>query len=600
VEILSKQYAKLNRQQKKAVRKTGNTVVLAGPGSGKTATLVVKAAYLLTDVIAPPRGLACITYNNEAVAEFRRRLELLDIKSSGRVFLGTVHSFCLNCIIRPFGALAGSTAADSQIAPQNIATQLLVKAANQIGPDAHPYDLQETITKLRSRIACGEDYSGFADQDHEILKTYRKLLRNDSLLDFEGIVEEALELVRRERWVREMVAARFPWVLVDEYQDLGGPLHRIVESLVGGRIRVFAVGDPDQSIYEFAGAEPTYLTSLSEQSEFQTIRLKFNYRSGRRLIDASQAALAPSEPRGYEPDPDNNDEGEVLFFESDSISDQPELIVSQVLPELQARGFPLDEIAVFYKRKGSFLDDLVDALTEAHVPFILEKNDKYPRTRITGWLQQAMRAGLEFAEGTVTEVALAELEFIYSSIRAEAGISENDLPLEVRAVLFETILAFRQPEQSLRKGIDLVDQQLNFSELFDAAKVDLFGDRETWQILRRETEDGKSLAAYTVSDFSIEGRKQEKLVVTTHHSSKGRQFAAVVIPELVQEVFPAAPWVEKNLKQERRLFYVAFTRAKKLVALVYADKYRKRNNTVKQSGASQFVQEVYQRLANQQ
>ncbi len=84
-------------------------------------------------------------------------------------------------------------------------------------------------------------------------------------------------------------------------------------------------------------------------------------------------------------------------------------------------------------------------------------------------------------------------------------------------------------------------------------------------------------------------------MVTTHHSSKGRQFAAVVIPELVQEVFPAAPWVEKNLKQERRLFYVAFTRAKRLVALVYGDKYRKRNNTVKQSGASQFVQEVYQR-----
>lgn len=599
MEILSKQYAKLNRQQKKAVRKTGNTVVLAGPGSGKTATLVVKAAYLLTDIIASPRGLACITYNNEAVAEFRRRLELLDIKSSGRVFLGTVHSFCLNCIIRPFAALVGSSAADSQIASQNIATQLLVKAANQIGPDAHPYDLLETITKLRSRIACGEDYSGFADQDLEILKTYRKFLRDESLLDFEGIVEEALELVRREHWVREMLAARFQWVLVDEYQDLGGPLHRIVESLVGG-IRVFAVGDPDQSIYEFAGAEPAYLTSLSERSEFRTIRLKFNYRSGRRLIDASQAALAPSEPRGYKPDPENNDEGEVLFFKSDSISDQPKLIVSEVLPELQARGFPLDEIAIFYKRKGSFLDDLVDELTEAQVPFILEKNDKYPRTRITGWLQHAMRAGLEFAEGTVTEVDLAELEFIYSSIRAEAGISENDLPLEARASMFETIMAFRQPKQTLRKGIDLVDQQLNFSKLFDAAKVDLFGDRESWQILRRETEDAKSLAAYTVSDFSVEGRKQGKLVVTTHHSSKGRQFAAVVIPELVQEVFPAAPWVEKNLKQERRLFYVAFTRAKKLVALVSADKYRKRNNTVKQSGASQFVQEVYQRLANKQ
>ena len=102
-------------------------------------------------------------------------------------------------------------------------------------------------------------------------------------------------------------------------------------------------------------------------------------------------------------------------------------------------------------------------------------------------------------------------------------------------------VADHELEQSLRQGIDLLNERLNLSVLFGAAKVDLFGDRETWQVLRRETEDDKSLAPYTVGDFSIEGRKQGKLVVTTHHSSKGRQCAAVVIPELVQEVFPAAP-----------------------------------------------------------
>ena len=153
MEILSKTYDTLNRQQQKAVTQRRNTVVLAGPGSGKTATLVVKAAYLLTDVISAPQGLACITYNNEAVSEFRKRLERLNIKGSGRVFLGTVHSFCLNCIIRPFAPLVSASVADRQIGSQAITTALLVKAANEIGPDAHPYDLQETITRLRSRIA---------------------------------------------------------------------------------------------------------------------------------------------------------------------------------------------------------------------------------------------------------------------------------------------------------------------------------------------------------------------------------------------------------------------------------------------------------------
>jgi len=596
MEILSKTYDTLNRQQQKAVTQRRNTVVLAGPGSGKTATLVVKAAYLLTDVISAPQGLACITYNNEAVSEFRKRLERLNIKGSGRVFLGTVHSFCLNCIIRPFAPLVSASVADRQIGSQTITTALLVKAANEIGPDAHPYDLQETITRLRSRIACGEDYSGFADQDIQILNRYQKLLADGGLLDFEGIVEEALTLVREHPWIREILAARFPWVLVDEYQDLGGPLHRIVEECTKAGLQIFAVGDPDQSIYEFAGAEPAYLTSLSERSEFRTIRLKFNYRSGGRLIAASQAALAPSEPRGYEPDPTNKNEGEILFFNGGLIEEQPAVIVAQVLPELQARMVPLDEIAIFYKRKGPFLDRLVKALTDAEIPFILEKNDKYPRTRITSWLQQAMQAGLELAQGKPTEVDLAELEFVYGSMRTEAGLLENDLPLESKAELFDTIIGFREAGQSLRHALELLDKRLRVSALLASAKVDLFGDRDTWEVLQRETEDGKSLGSYTIGDFSTEGRKQGKLVVTTHHSSKGRQFEAVVIPELVQEVFPAAPWVERQLKQERRLFYVAFTRAKKVVALVHGDQYRKRNNSVKQSGVSQFVLEVHKRL----
>ena len=338
------------------------------------------------------------------------------------------------------------------------------------------------------------------------------------------------------------------------------------------------------------------MTSLSEQSEFRTIRLKFNYRSGRQLIAASQAALAPSEPRGYESDPGNQDDGEILFFEGGPIEDQPAVIVAQVLPELFARKFPLDEIAIFYKRKGSFLDRLVEALTDSGIPFILEKNDKYPRTRITNWLQQAMQAGLELAQGKPTEVDLAELEFVYSSIRAEAGLAESNLPLESKAKLFDTIIGFRKAGQSLRHALELLDQRLDVRTLLASAKVDLFGDRDTWDILLHETEGGKSLGSYTIGDFSTEGRKQGKLVVTTRHSSKGRQFEAVVIPELVQEVFPAAPWVERQLKQERRLFYVAFTRAKKLVALVYGDQYRKRNNSVKQSGVSQFVIEVNKRL----
>ncbi len=596
MDVLSKQYDRLNRQQKRAVKRRSNTVVLAGPGSGKTATLVIKAGYLLAEVIQAPQGLACITYNNEAVAEFRRRLERLGIKSSGRVFLGTVHSFCLNAVIRPFAPLVESAAADLQVANEAKASELLSKAANKVGPDAHPYDLRESMTRLRSRIICGEDYSGFGDIDIEILKHYFGLLKAEGLLDFEGIVEQALELVRGHKWVRDLLAARFPWVLVDEYQDLGGPLHRIVEALTAAGIRIFAVGDPDQSIYEFAGAEPAYLTGLSEHSEFGTVRLKFNYRSGNRLIAASQAALAPAEPRDYEADPNNEDQGEVLFFKGESIDDQPTVIADEVIPELVARKFPFEEIAIFYKRKGEFLNQLVAALNDSKIPFLLEKHDKYPRTRLTHWLQEAMAAGLQMAQGNPPETDLAEIESVYRSIREEAGVAEGRLSLEDKTELLQVLLDLSRADGSLRQSLESVDRRLNLSRLFNLARVDLFGDKETWRVLQQETAPGGSLAAYTVRDFSLDGRIQGKITLTTHHSSKGRQFAAVVIPELIQEVFPAAAWIDKRLKQERRLFYVAFTRAKRLVALVYGDTYRKRDGTAKQSGVSQFVKEVHKRL----
>ena len=148
-----------------------------------------------------------------------------------------------------------------------------------------------------------------------------------------------------------------------------------------------------------------------------------------------------------------------------------------------------------------------------------------------------------------------------------------------------------RPDESLGAAFALIDRQLHLTRLLSAAKVDLFGDRETWICLKQEVEAAGKLADYTVRDFSQDGTISGKVTVTTHHSSKGRQFGAVIIPELVQQIFPAVPWIEKRLKQERRLFYVAFTRAKRLVSLVYGNQYRKRNGAMRATEVSQFVRE---------
>jgi DNA helicase-2/ATP-dependent DNA helicase PcrA len=596
VESLATHFVKLNPEQREAVRYNGNLVVLAGPGSGKTATLVLKAAHLLSAVIPAPRGLACITYNNEAVAELRQRLEGFGIKSGGRVFLGTVHSFCLNCINRLFGHLTSKTPVkELQVVTNSKTNPMLTRVADDIWPNRPPFDLFETVTTIRSRIVCKVDYSGFADLDVDIVHAYKKSLADAGLTDFEGIIEQALKLIEKHQWVRNLLVARFQYLLVDEYQDLGGPLSRMVEKLADAGMKIFAVGDPDQSIYEFAGAEPHYLVDLSQRNDFQTIRLKFNYRSGKRLIAASQAALAPPEPRDYEPGPNNSDEGVVLFIKSESVEQHAQAIVTEVLPELVKRGFEYQDIAIFYKRWGDFVESLLAALQTEDIPFMLEKNRTYQKTRIVRWAQQLVRAGLELATGKPTEADLLELEHTYRDVMVDGGVSDPSDALADSLRLFEVMLQVNTPADFLNKVLLNIDGALRISEALTKAQ-DINGDLESWQDLLESTNEKGALHDFTAEDFGREGTPNGKLIITTHHSSKGRQFPAVIIPELIQEVFPAAPWDAKALRRERRLFYVAFTRAQKIVVLVYGNTYRKRNGQLKTAGWSQFAVEISKRL----
>lgn len=593
---LESAFSELNKYQKKAVLTNRNTVVLAGPGSGKTATLVVKVAYLLAEQITAPRGLACITFNNEAAGEFRKRLAQLNVVPGDRIFLGTLHSFCLNCILRPLGALQSPPYKVNRVASEEERHELQLDAIEGIPENLRPFDVQSTITRVRNHLACKEDVSAYAAADLQIAKKYAVALRSRNLIDFDGMVLDALALLRAKPWAADILTAKFPWILVDEYQDLGGPLHKIVEILASSSLSIFAVGDPDQSIYDFAGADPQYIAELKDRPDFKVIRLKFNYRSGERLILASQAALAPSEPRGYQPDPESKNQGEVLFIRSDGlVEDHAATIVKQAIPELLARGYKYPDIAIFYKRRGNFLFALESELTRAGVPYVKEKQDNYTRTRLTRWLQQFLQLSLGYAGIQDLEVDYSTLAETYHALLSDGGLAAHAESLEERVNFFRELQFHKDPDESLRDFLEIIDDHLQIQKALVSA-IDLFGDLDAWEKLKRSTSKGALMEGYTVRDFALEGRSEGKLTLTTHHSSKGRQFEAVIIPELVEQVFPAAAWLPERLKQERRLFYVAFTRAKKTVVLVYGKSYRKRSGQVVESGVSMFVKEIYNRL----
>ena len=601
---LAREFRKLNSEQQMAVKEGGNTVVLAGPGSGKTATLVVKVAYLLSEIIPPPHGLACITYNNDTVREFRSRLVDFGFHPSQRLFLGTVHSFCLNCILRPFAPLLRGAAGTSiEVASEHDADVFLAKVFNEFGRNENPSWFKSTLTKIRRARDCAEDLTQFSEDDVAVVDRYLDVLGGSSKVDFDEMVSKSLRVVQENSWVCQMLSTRFPWLIVDEYQDLGGPLDKIVTSLTTkGHVKVFAVGDPDQTIYDFTGANPKYLAALSRRPDFTEVRLKFNYRSGRKLIDASQAALAPAEPRNYRPDPGRDDEGEVLFYGAEpELESHAALIATEIIPEMQARRVPLDEIAILYRQKGPLVTAIEEQLAEANIPFIAEKDSRYPRTLLIQWLQDCAA----FALDESGEILFESLVRYYHNLCYAAGVVDSRPNMELRTRLYDAVVAVIDSEQPLVLWLREVQERIDLRETLSRAP-EYVHDLEALTKMMTEVELGGPLQDHTITDFATDAKLAGKVVVTTLHSSKGRQFDAVVLPGLVEGLVPSRRWNRRDrnypeptpasLSEDRRLFYVGFTRARKLVALVSAASYVNQYGYPVELGESRFVGEIRTRL----
>src|SRR5665213_1802826 len=233
-----------NAGQMAAYESKRHCVVLAGPGSGKTKTLVLKLARLLAEDVRAPRGVACITYSQECARELGRRLEALGLRDAPNLFVGTVHGFCLRHILMPYARLAGLPVPY----PITLATNRQMDSAFQRAGErvlgiGQPYKSMDMGKYRRVHLDRGAPSWRSDRRLADIAEVYEADLRRLGLVDFDDLVVFGNQLVAEHDWVLPVIAARFPVLAVDEYQDLGIPLHRIVKRLAfDGGVRLFAVG----------------------------------------------------------------------------------------------------------------------------------------------------------------------------------------------------------------------------------------------------------------------------------------------------------------------------------------------------------------------
>lgn len=556
-----------NPGQWAAYESTGHCAVLAGPGSGKTKTLTIKLARILSEDVDEPRGVACITYNNECARELEQRLDALGVEASNRVFIGTVHSFSLTQIILPYAKVAGMGLPDDfQVASQQEQRGALERAYDRViarGEDPHRFWRLKMDRYRRSHL--DRNHAAFRDGDPECAKlivAYEEELRRRGLIDFDDMPLLSVSALREHQWLRDAIKAKYPILVVDEYQDLGSALHRMVMGLCFSTgIRLFAVGDVDQSIYGFTGANPDLLQRLSEREDVETVQLRLNYRCGSKIVAASQYALG--EERDYVA-PDGAEEGTVFFHALRGNYDaQARYVFETILPDALARmpDLQLGDVAILYQAAwiGDAVADAAQSFGFATIR--ADGNAIYPRSsRLMRWLEQCgtwccggWRTGSPRFARIVSEGTRLFIE----------ALPSEEKRTEFQRTLLGLLWARRDSTLGVHDWLSDLRREL-LRDLFVGSRT-LQDESNTLDEFIQRTGPGGASEELALGQFCGHGVANDRINLTTLHSSKGREFRLVVMFGMDDGKVPRKGANARGIREARRLFYVGFTRAEEEV-----------------------------------
>ena len=389
--------------------------------------------------------------------------------------------------------------------------------------------------------------------------------------------------LRENEWLRKALVAKYPILAVDEYQDLGLALHGMVLGLCfSAGMRLFAVGDVDQSIYGFTGASPELLRRLSEREDVETVRLGLNYRCGSRIVSASEYALG--EVRGYQA-PGDAHEGTLYFHPcTGGYSGQARYLIEELIPQIRERHADLNlgEIAVLYP--AAFLgDEVAEAAANNGYSIIrTDGNALYPRgSRLMRWLEQCAMwccGGWRSGRPRLTHVVGEGARLFHETLVDEEGRLAFQRQLtgalwerrDETLGLHDWLAALRTDIIRLRvgKARSLADEAGTLNDFI--ARLGVAGDVDD----------------FPLGEFAGIGTGLDRINLSTLHSAKGREFDVVILFGVEEGRLPRNNASENDVREARRLFYVGFTRARHEVHLMYA-----------QHNPSRFVTEVQDRLA---
>ena len=636
--------AGLNPEQRRAAETTeGPLLVLAGAGSGKTRVLVHRIAYLIGACGIPAESILAVTFTNKAAGEMRERVEKLLGPDAGGLWVTTFHSACVRILRREIGHLGISRG--FAIYDESDSLSTLKEALRRRGLDPKLHDPRRLRWRIDQWKNAGVLPAAAAERAQDLeareaaesYAVYQRLLRDANALDFGDLILQTVELFERFPEVLAHYRRRWSYVLVDEYQDTNRVQYQLVTQLAREHGNLCVVGDPNQSVYGWRGADVRNILDFERDfPNASVVKLERNYRSRRPILDGASAVVANNaSTRALQLRAERGEGEPIRFAELADEREEAAFAVREILTARQRDGRPLRDFAVFYRTNAQsrpFEEELLrydvpyvvvggvrfyeraevkDAL--AYVRLALNPADAAALRRIANVPPRGLgRTTLERAEGLAERDGVSLFEGLRRLAAAgEAGRAAE--PIAAFAALLEQLgveLRAASPAEGIaqvlrrsgylahleREGTPEAETRLeNLRELVagaeDFAAESVSGDEE-----RAPIELFLDQVAL-VSDIDGWDRRADGVSLMTAHSAKGLEFPVVFLVGLEEGVFPhtASSRDAGGLEEERRLFYVGMTRAMERLYLTCA-RERRRYGPRSFAVPSRFLREIPESL----
>ncbi len=640
-------YENMNDMQMRAICQTeGPVLILAGAGSGKTRVLTHRAAYLIEEKGVNPYHIMAITFTNKAAGEMRERIDDIVGYGSESIWVSTFHSACVRILRRFINRIGFDT--NFTIYDADDQKQLMKDICKRLSIDTKLYKEKFFLNKIshaKDELITPSAYRNHIENDYEkqliaqVYTQYQQMLQKNNALDFDDLIMKTVELFEADQEVLEYYQERLHYIMVDEYQDTNTAQFNFVRLLASKYENLCVVGDDDQSIYKFRGANIGNILNFEHYfPDASVIKLEQNYRSTQNILDAANGVIANNYGRKEKALWTSNDAGEkVRFQQFETGEDEAGFISADIQQKIKDGGFRYQDCAVLYRTNAQsrlfeehFILSNIPYKMVGGVNFYARKEIKdllsYLKTIDNAKDDLAVRRIINVPKRGIGAATLAKVQSyaiehdmsFYQALRAASEIPS----LGRAAVKIEPFVTFIQ---AMSSKAELIPVSSLLQEIIDAtgyveelkaedspearARIENIEELQGKALTYEENEKEPSLSGFLeevalVADIDSLDADNDRVILMTLHSAKGLEFPQVYLTGLEDGLFPSYMSITSDnaleeIEEERRLAYVGITRAMKCLTITCA-RQRMVRGQLQYNRVSRFVREIPAEVLQQQ